>query len=411
MSDKSDKLTVPQVEQSLNDIDAAYKELLLRSPDRGGQAAYQTDLLNGAMTPAQMRANMMQSQEYKDKHQGPPVPPNPVDPTVTVPILRVDNRIFRDTAKKDTAWRWKGVSAFALLDRYAKGQDITDTLNAYAGYNLLRVWCYTPEKDWGSKAWPVQSADVTRKFLSYLQGKGWVVELTLLTDDDPARLSWAQGFVPQLAAGPKPGNLLLEGGNEPTTHKNINTQALKSVLDASGFLYASGNYEDASKMYGRFGVCHPQRDNEWPRRAHDALEYHDGGGPNAPTDPKHEFSIICDEPAKPQDVSGNKPDDFRAFFGTASILGGGATYHCESGKFGLPPSGEEVTCAAAALEGLNAFPADAPNGGYRRIDEHGGTLRTYAVGNSMVRIRPTTPNAPEAGWVRTGSSNILWKKG
>lgn len=397
-------LTIPQVEQSLNDIDAAYKEVLLRAPDRGGQAAYQTALLNGDMTNASMRVNMMQSQEYKDKHPDGPIPP--VNPPSLAPVIHPDGRIWRDF--HNVPWRYKGVSAFKLLDRFARGEDIHPFLQAYQGYNVLRVWPYVPAKDWGANAWDVQPVDVTKRFIAFVGNLGWTVELTLLTDDDPARLSWAKGFVPQLVTGGRPQNLIVEIGNEPTTHKNIDTKALKSTMDASGLVYASGNYEKSELAFGKYGVAHTARDSEWPRRAHDLMEYYNGGGPNAPSDPAHRYPWVADEPAKLQDVSGDRPNDWRAYFGACALLGAGATFHSETGKFAQLPTAEESNLAACALEGLNAYPADAPNGPYSRPVED--SLRTYVVGNYMVRVRPTT-HSPGSGWVRIGASDIFWKKG
>lgn len=301
-----------------------------------------------------------------------------------IAALHSDGRIFR--LADGQAWRWRGVSAFQLLDRFARGDDITPVLEAYRGFNLLRVWCYTPTKDWGSKAWDVPTADQARAFLAFVGARGWYVELTLLTDDDPARLAWARGFAPALAGLP---NVLLEIGNEPETHKAIDTAALVPVIYALGVPWTTGNYEDAAKMRGTYGVAHTARDGEWPRRVHDLLDYYQGGGPNAPSDPAHHFPIIADEPAKLQDVSGNRPQDWLAYFAAASLLGGGATFHSETGKYGQPPTADEAVLAAAALRGLTAFPADAPNGGYSRTDEGGATLRTYTVGGCTVRIRPT----------------------
>ena len=104
-----------------------------------------------------------------------------------------------------------------------------------------------------------------------------------------------------------------------------------------------------------------------------------------------------------------KADDFRAYFGTCALLGAGATFHSETGKFGLPPTDEERVLAAAALEGLNAFPANAPLANYTRPND--SSLRTYVMGNYSVRIRPTTPTHPGgSGWKRIGSSPILWQR-
>jgi hypothetical protein len=163
-------------------------------------------------------------------------------PTTAPPIgrLRADGRIFR---QGDQPWRWKGVSAFQLLDRFAKGEDMAPFLAAYKGYNLLRVWPYVPVADWGAAAWDAPSPDVTVAFLARVARDGWYVELTLLLDDDPARVPQAAQLVDALKAA-RPPNLLLEIGNEPQVHKDIDTRKLKAAVDVSGFLYASGDSSD-----------------------------------------------------------------------------------------------------------------------------------------------------------------------
>lgn len=321
-----------------------------------------------------------------------------------IQALHTDGKIFRTADGQP--WRWRGVSAFQLLDRYVRGEDLGPFLRAYAGYNVLRVWPYVPAKDWGAKAWGPPPAGIIRDFIDAMGRQGWYVEFTLLTDDDPARLSWALTLVPQLVVGGCPSNLLIEGGNEPTTHKRIDTPALRGVLAASGCLYASGDYEDSARAFGSYLVAHTSRDSEWPRRAHDALEYYGGGGPSSPSDPAHKVPVVLDEPAKLQDVGGDRMQDWRAYFGAASLLGAGATFHSETGKWALPPTADEAQLAAAALEGLNAFPADAPLGPYARPDD--ASLRTYIVGPFMVRIRPSG-GAP-GGWTPIDTDGILWRR-
>jgi hypothetical protein len=153
-----------------------------------------------------------------------PTPPPP-PPAPSIVPLRADGRIFR---QGDAPFRWKGVSAFRLLDRFAKGENIQPFLDAYAGYNLLRVWPYVPVADWGAAAWDSQPAPVVVDFLRTVGAKGWYVELTLLTDDKPDRYEQAAQLV-NVLAGERANlpNLLIEIGNEPKVHKDINTRLLK----------------------------------------------------------------------------------------------------------------------------------------------------------------------------------------
>lgn len=316
--------------------------------------------------------------------------------------LGTDRRIFLAGGQP---WRWKGVSAFPLCDRFARGDNLAPFLRAFQGFNLLRVWDYVP---WPGTGWESQPPHVWLAFLDYVGARGFHVELTLLTDDNPARIAPAKALVNELAKH-KPTNLVIEIGNEPRTHKHIDVEALWETCAASGFLFASGNNESDEVWFGKFLTAHTPRDGEWPRKAHDLKEYYDGGGPSAPTDPAHPVPCVGDEPIRP-DEAGYIATDYRAYFGVCAILGAGATFHFQGGKFGQLPTAQEAACAAAALEGLNAFPAGEPNQPYRRIDEHGQSLRTYVVGQSMVRVRPLTATAPEPGWVALDAAGILWRR-
>jgi hypothetical protein len=321
----------------------------------------------------------------------------------TLPPLSVDGRVF---VRAGQPWRWKGVSAFQLLDRFARGEDIGPFLDAYRGFNILRVWVSV---DWAAPfGWAAPPVETVRAFLTRIAQDGFYCELTLLTDDDPARGPPARALVAALAQDPRPTNLVIEIGNEPQVHKNINTAALRSALEQSGFLFASGDSSD--RAFGSFLTAHTGRDREWARRAHDLLEYWTGGGPDSPTDPAHKVPGVCDEPAKLQDV-GTTATEWRAYFAGCALMGAGATFHSESGKFARVPTPDEARLAAVALEALNTFPPDAVRGSYRRIDEHGQSLRTYVIGERyMVRIGPTTTAAPEAGWRPLDADGILWSR-
>jgi hypothetical protein len=326
------------------------------------------------------------------------------------PIVRLhaDGRIFR--ALDGTPWRWKGVSAFKLLARWAAGENVDPFLEAFAGFNTLRVWPYV---EWGPESWNVTDPATINAFIADMNRRGWYVELTLLTDDAPSRLEWAKALVPKLGTAQHAG-LFLEGGNEPTTNKNIDTPALRPALEASGYLFASGDYEDSYRAYGTHLVAHTARTKDWPRKAHDLMEYHNGGGPNAPSDPAHKNPPIGDEPGKVQDV-GTILSEWRAYFGTCSILGAGATVHLETGKYAQPPTADERPCIAAALEGLDAFPCDAPNGPYQRIVEPNQPDygRTYVVGNCMTRCQqPGTQPPAEAGsgWTALDPDGVLFRR-
>jgi hypothetical protein len=309
-------------------------------------------------------------------------------------------------------WRYKCVSAFRLCRRFADGEDISGFLSDVAGYNVLRVWDYVPVKDWGASAWDSCTAQDWIAFLLHVGLQGWNVELTLLTDDDPARIEPAKKLANALRGTL---GLLAEGSNEPQTHKNIDTAALKSTLEALGVPYCSGDYEDSDRWYGSYYVCHTARTHDWTRRAHDLLEFYTGAGPDKPHPPRH-VPCLGDEPGKLQDV-GTVATEWRAYFGACALLGAGACFHSESGKHATRLTADEKRLAAVALEALNAFPADAPKGPYRRIVEPGNEpggptefARTYVVGSYAVRCQQVGTTFPEPGWVPLDGDGILWRR-
>jgi hypothetical protein len=335
-----------------------------------------------------------------------PIPP----PAPPVPNIYAAGKIFRDAA--NTPWRYKGVSGFKLGNIFETGGDIRPFLDAYRGFNVIRVWAYT---DWAGTGWArPSSVTAVQDFLAFVANySGHLIEYTYVTNDSAEAHDWASGFVQQLYAGPRP-RMFNEIRNEPQTHsQTISTKRCKPAFDASGAVYASGNYEHSENAFGPYLVAHTQRDSEWPRRCHDLLEYFTGKGPHNANEPAHKVPCVADEPAKTEDVAPpkaplTKADDWRAYFGGCALLGAGATFHSETGKWGLPPTAEEAALAAAALEGLDAFPADAPLGNYSRPSD--SSLRTYIVGNYSVRIRPTTDKHPVSGFTRIGASNILWRR-
>ncbi len=350
---------------------------------------------------------MRQMERDMNAEAGLPDPyPDAVEPMTA---LSTAGRIFQRAGQPH---RVKGASAFQLLDRFAGSGDISAYARAYRerDCNMFRVWPYVPVPPW-DPGWNPPPNDVIVGFVTHLGEQGFTVEITLLTDDDSSRIPWARHLVEDLAAA-RPENLLIEIGNEPLTNKNIRVEDLKDVCDRSGFLYSSGIYEDSRRAFGRYGTHHSPRDAEWPRKAHDALEFYNGGGPNDPSDPPHRTPWLLDEPIRPDEAGGTIEDkrrDFYAYAAASSIMGAGATLHSNSGKFATVPEGEDAICADAFARGLNVFPADAPNGSYERIVEN--TLRTYAVGPYMVRVRPQTPDPPRSGFRALDEFAICFVRG
>lgn len=301
-------------------------------------------------------------------------------------------------------WRWRGVSAFQLLNRYAAGEDITPFLSYYSGlgFNVLRVWPYVPTPPW-NPGWDVTDVDTTRRFLDLCKSYGFYVEITLLTDDSSIKRDWAKGYVQALSA-PRPDNLVLEIGNEPNTNKHIDTAALRDVCNASGLLYSSGDYDDEGKWFGKFGTDHSGRDNEWMRKGHNLMEFYEGNGPET-AHPPYRVPWVEDEPIRPDQCGYNAPA-YYAYAAVCSLLGAGATMHLETGKVAMLPTAQEIPCVEAFIQGLTIFPADAPLGGYSRPVEN--SLRTYVVGSYMARVSPNG-DAP-SGWRSLGPFNVAYSR-
>ncbi len=339
--------------------------------------------------------------------------------------LTVDRQILR---LDGAPWQWLGVSFFKGCKLFEQGgaAAVDPFIDAYPGARVFRIWDYTPAKDWGAEAWEPSPPDVWIAFLAHMASRGKFVSRTALTDEDPARIDPAKRTIESLtAAGCK--NLLHEAGNEPNTHKGpdgINTHALIDVMQASGLLWSTGDYENSQYWRGTHGNYHPARTNDFARRAHDAFDYFHGGGPNHESEPATHVSWINDEPAKLQDVPRPPADApissmawaaWRSHFAASLMFGGGFTDHTETGKYGKLPTADEQKQWALAIEVASLIAADAALGPYRRLDaedEPGQTEdgRTYVIGNYMVRCQQSGVECPEPGWTPLDNVGVLFTR-
>jgi len=168
-----------------------------------------------------------------------------VDPDAesNISALRVDAHLFRNTLNE--AVRIRGFSAFRLLRDFADGVDVKPILSFFAarGANLARVWPYVT---WPGTGWETPSNDQIVDCVRFLRTQNVYTYLTLFTDTQPGtpnRIDWAKALV---ASCQEVGldSILFEIGNEPQINKHIDTRALQATLDASGFLYTSGEYDE-----------------------------------------------------------------------------------------------------------------------------------------------------------------------
>jgi hypothetical protein len=306
--------------------------------------------------------------------------------------------------------RISGISAFNLLELYRLGQFPQDFLSNFPFSNLVRIFLYTPKKDWGPSAWDPPDSVTVADFISYMAKLNWRVKLVLLTDDDSNRIRPAIDLVTYLTEF-RFTNLILAAGNEPLTDKNINVFALKGVLENSGYLYTSGVYEDLAKFYGNIGDDHSGRDDQWPRKAKDIIECYRGGGPNYEEEPACKVPWILGEPIRPDQAINfgyNTVLDYYTYGALAGAMGSGGIFHFQNGKLCNTPTSFELSCYKAFTDGLNIFPLDLPLANYDRIDEKENTLRTYTMGNTAIRVRPVREIAPLAGYKSIDKFGICW---
>lgn len=300
----------------------------------------------------------------------------------------------------------------------SRGQDIDSFLAKYDRSNRVRTFTYTPVADWKESAWSFPSKENVKKFIEYLLSKNKATSICLLTDGDISQVPKAQSLVNYLNQFDFPG-LLLEAKNEPLTHDKGDESSLKNILNGNKYLYGSGVYEDLKKFWGKVGYYHSPRDNEWPRKAKDAIECYSGGGPNFRDEPACKVPWILDEPPRPDQVGFNTLD-FYTYGALGSLTSAGVTFHSESGKLGKPPSGEEYGCYNALMDGMKVFPNDAALGNYEHLrdleeidpntNEPTACLRIFRVGKFVTIVRNKSVKIP-SNWKPLDNYKICYEIG
>ena len=324
--------------------------------------------------------------------------------------LHADGILFRKS--DNSIHQYRGVTGFQLLNLFERGQDIDSFLNTFNRSNTVRIFWYTPEKEWGNKFWDLPSAERLIAFHNYLEGRGFYVENTCATDNDSSKVGDIKNLIVWLNnAGLS--NALLEAVNEPFVKGDddkLDPSLFKNVLNNSPYLYTSGvyQYESLDKFFGKYAVDHSPRDFEWPRKAKDLQDYTS----------LFKVPAVQDEPIKPGEAGYNILD-YYTYGACSGLFGSGCLFHYLSGEFGQLPNEQEMNCYNAMMDGLDVFPLDACLGSYEhlrdmeRVDAEGNPtacLRVFRKGQFAIIIRNKSVDIP-SNWTALDSKQVCYKIG
>lgn len=388
------KFTPQQIQDDLTAIRRAYTELLKRPADPSGEANYLFGMLNG-MTEAQLRANIQTSDEYKKLQQQPPPPPvDPVPSKHLSPLTANGTALMRD----GRIYKYRGVTAFTLLQRLLAGQDITPFIRwtLDQGATALRVF-----GEWGVTNFSTKTANYyagLAQLAGTLEGYGLDLHFVAFTSQGGGNLAMSpsaqdQHFAKVASTLQLRPNIILEYNNEDWQ----NGQIAHRFPKVQGILCTRSAFQDGKAPTQAGSLLdltteHTPRSGEWERRAKNGLETARLGlGDIAP---KTNKPPILGEPIgiASQDVSGRRASDPRKFadyFATAELYTAGACLHGDLADLQdcKIPQGRALECANAVKAVWSAgIPVDAASTGqYTRVGLNGcpvkdnGALRLYAM--------------------------------
>ena len=343
----------------------------------------------------------------------PPIPPGPVEPPAPI---RVDGTVFR--RPDNSIFSVRSTSSFLMLRRLLEG-DVAgvraDMRRWYQlGYRELRVfsrvdWNGSPGPGLFPERYPNYWQDVNR-FFTLAKAEGLYIEFVALTGMMPGGYNAMRDWVNQCQlARSIHVNAFLEVCNEPPVN-GVDIGTLMNILDTSGWAqpWSTGQYDPTAEPAGSFCTPHTDRVDgwEWVRKCKDLYEYRVGGGPQNPTDPAMRRPIVGDEPMGAASFySPGRRDNVPVHHYTAAalstLLGAGYCCHTESGLNSIFPSGVELDCVTAAVEGMKAVAPEWQTGQYSRVGlsdfpiVDDPSVRTYGTllnGRwKVVRVGPSTP--------------------
>jgi hypothetical protein len=305
--------------------------------------------------------------------------------------IRRAGRLFQ--TEFGVPWSWNFATEFLLLNDYLDGgpraiDAVLDDIIAARqnGVRIIGMAHWIPINERGSPEFrPSTYGDRYFTGLSaladYLQSRGLYFEFTALADT-PYTMPEPRdqrAFIERVAGilSSKP-NAFLEHCNEPYDTDNRCGEVIAlgrapgSVLQASG----SDGVRELSDRYVLDAVfdyvtVHSPRDEEWPRKAHDAMDIRDGFENNGKPFPGVQVPLVLDEPIGAADVAnpGKRASDPNLFrqYGAASVLfGSGATFHSNDGVATRPFSATQKAAQVAFSVGVNAIPASVSTWRYNR---------------------------------------------
>lgn len=297
------------------------------------------------------------------------------------------DRAFRTPDGKP--WTWAFMTEFLLLNDLLDGKDISPILDEVTalGANGVRVvgmahWIPLNERgqrDFTPANYGGQYLTGLGQLADLLKDRGLYLEFTALADaqllmPDPQT---QRAFLQQVAAVLSfKDNVFLEHCNEP--FKNGCERELQMGRLPYVVLQASGAYdvqETPTKWtldpVFDYVTSHPPRDDEWARKAHDAMDIRDGFGSNGKDFAGVQVPVVLDEPIGAADVAvggrrANDPNLFREFGAGCALFGAGCTFHSNAGVATKPLSDIQAAAARGFFAGINAVSSDAQLWRYNR---------------------------------------------
>ncbi|HEX9368071.1 MAG TPA: hypothetical protein VF921_15680 [Vicinamibacterales bacterium] len=256
-----------------------------------------------------------------------------------------------------TAFEWRGISAFRLLELVAHGREAdADVYLGWAASKKLTVARVLGMADNLFKLSPADGQHALPRLLELAQKRGLHVEVVALADTATIRVDYPRHVkaIGEICA--RYPNALVEIANEPVhptqataVHEAGYLKSLATLVPA-GVPVSLGSVENGNGFAdGTYVTWHAPRSGAWPAEiAHGAAMME-----------RFKKPLVNDEPmgAGEKALPGrrdNDPEHFRQAAAASRRAGLGATFHYEGGLQASLPSKIELACLDAWLAGLTA---------------------------------------------------------